>query len=191
MSLQTYTTPSGFLLPSIHSLSPFFTLQPNLQTQTTQTSHWISLILSYARHKRLFILRLEDAEVSGGDWDEIFRNERIERRMQPSHLAMILATLVAQSSAVWEPANQTRAVLLYWRKPEDWAEALHNWASGTGQLNTILTFFEITEPPITSEFSGVPIPILRKAIAALAKTGRAQTIEISDGEGVRFLQGLS
>jgi len=174
------------VLPSIHSLPPFFTLQPNLQTQTIQTSHWIRLLLAYARHKNLFILRLEDAEVSGGDWDEIFRNERIDRTLQSAHLEVILLHLVAQNSATWEPNNQTRAVLVYWRSPEDWAETLHSWASTTGQLNTILTFFEITEPPIPSLLSNIPIPILRKAISILVKTGRAQTIEIADGEGVRF-----
>jgi len=137
----------------------------------------------------LFILRLEDAEVPGGDWDEILRNERIDRRLQPAHLAAILATLVAQGSANWEPTNQTRAVLVYWRTPEDWAEVLHSWASATGQLSTILTLFEIVEPAVPSEFSGVPLPVLRRAIAVLGKTARAQTIEITDGEGVRFFQG--
>jgi len=191
MSLQSYTTPSGFILPSIHSLPPFFTLQPNLQTQTTQTGHWMRLILTYARHRNLYMLRIEDAEVSGGDWDEILRNEQIDRRMQPEHLSIILSTLVAQGSAFWEPPGQSRSVILYWRSPEDWAELLHSWAISTGQLNTIMTFFEITEPPVPSQLSGVPLPILRRAISILAKTGRAQTIEISDGEGVRFFQGHS
>jgi ESCRT-II complex subunit VPS25 len=62
-------------------------------------------------------------------------------------------------------------------------------ATSTGQLNTILTFYEITEPPVPSALSGVPAPLLRQAIAILAKAGRAQTIAIPDGEGVRFFQG--
>jgi len=209
MNLQTYTTLTGFVLPSIHSFPPFFTLQPNLQTQTTQTSHWIRLILSYARYRTLFILRLEDAEVTGGEWDEIFRNERIESqcnvpssyleftyyfywvslgRLQPAHLSMLLSSLVAQNSAIWDPPNQKRSVLLYWKSPEDWAETLHGWAAATGQLNSIMTFFEITEPAIVSPLSSVPITLLKKAIAILAKSGRAQSIEIADGEGVRFFQ---
>lgn len=62
-------------------------------------------------------------------------------------------------------------------------------ASASGHLNTILTFYEITDPPVESPLSGLPIPLLRKAIAALSKTGRAQIISISDGEGVRFFPG--
>lgn len=53
--------------------------QPNATIQTTMTQHWLRLILSYARHRRLFSLRLEDVETTGGEWDEVFRNERINR----------------------------------------------------------------------------------------------------------------
>lgn len=62
-------------------------------------------------------------------------------------------------------------------------------ASSTGQLNTIMTFYEIVEPPIPSELSNLPISLLKKAIAILVKTSRAQVISVADGEGVRFLAG--
>ncbi|OSD05374.1 hypothetical protein PYCCODRAFT_1432538 [Trametes coccinea BRFM310] len=79
MALSPHKTASGFLLPSIHAAPPFFTQQPNPQTQATVTQHWTRLILSYARHRRLFVLRVEDADVPGSDWDEILRNPRINR----------------------------------------------------------------------------------------------------------------
>lgn len=188
-TLAPRTTPSGYLLPSIHSAPPFFTQQPNPNTQAVVTEHWTKLILSYARHRRLFLLRVEDTEVAGNDWDEIFRNEQIRRRLLPSHLAHIMEDMVTKNKAVYEPARQTRSVLLYWRTPEEWAEVLHNWADSTGQLNTILTFYEIIEPPVPSQLSGIPMTLLRKAIAVLTKTSRAQIISVADGEGVRFLAG--
>jgi hypothetical protein len=59
-------------------------------------------------------------------------------------------------------------------------------ATKTGQLNTILTFYEISNPPVPSALSGIP-ESLRSAISVLAKSGgRAQLISISDGDGVRF-----
>lgn len=64
--------------------------------------------------------------------------------------------------------------------------ALRTQAVSTGQLNTILTFYEITEPPVPSALSNVPVALLKRAIGILAKTGRAQIIAIPDGEGVRF-----
>ena len=66
---------------------------------------------------------------------------------------------------------------------------VHYQVTSTGHLNTIMTFFEIVEPPVPSPLEGLPLPILRKAIAVLAKSARAQIIAVADGEGVRFLPG--
>ena len=57
----------------------------------------------------------------------------------------------------------------------------------SGKLNTIMTFYDITDPPVESDLINIPVPLLRKAIAILGKTGRSQMISITDGEGVRFL----
>ncbi|KAG2034651.1 ESCRT-II complex vps25 subunit [Suillus americanus] len=186
MALTTHTTSSGFLLPSIHAAPPFFTEQPNPNTQAHLTEQWINLILTYARHGQLFTLRVENAEVPGGDWDEILRNERINRRITPSYLSSLIAAMVAKNVAAYEPSKQTRTVLLYWRLPEAWADVLHSWATATGQLNTILTFYEISDPPIPSPLSGIPVPLLRRAITILTRSNRAQMISVADGEGVRF-----
>ena len=59
-------------------------------------------------------------------------------------------------------------------------------ATSTGQLNTILTLYEIANSPVSSVLSGIPESLLRNAIAILAKSGRAQLISISDGDGVRL-----
>jgi ESCRT-II complex subunit VPS25 len=56
----------------------------------------------------------------------------------------------------------------------------------TGQLNTILTFYDIVEPAIETPLKGLPLVILRNAITILEKTGRAQLIEGDDGGGARF-----
>ena len=45
----------------------------------------------------------------------------------PNHLAHLLNVMVSKDLAVYEPTKQTRATLLYWRLPEEWAEALHEW----------------------------------------------------------------
>ncbi|KAF8208711.1 ESCRT-II complex vps25 subunit [Mycena galopus ATCC 62051] len=189
MTLSTFTTPTGFLLPSVHAAQPFFTQQPHPDTNATVTAHWTTLILGYARHRKLFVLRVEDAETTETEWLEVLRNERINRKILPSYLSALIATMVSKNLATYDPPGQNRSALLYWRLPEEWAEVLHGWAISTGQLNTILTFYEITDPPIPSPLSNIPINLLRKAIAILAKTGRSQLITISDGEGVRLFQG--
>ena len=47
--------------------------------------------------------------------------------LPPSHLQYIISQMVAKNLAVYEPAKQTRSVLLHWRLPEEWAELLHEW----------------------------------------------------------------
>lgn len=54
-----------------------------------------------------------------------------------------------------------------------------------------MTFYEIIEPAVPSPLSGIPIIILRRAINVLTKTSRAQIIAVADGEGVRFLPGIT
>ncbi|KAF4610614.1 hypothetical protein D9613_007146 [Agrocybe pediades] len=204
MSLSTHTTPSGFLLPSIHSAPAFFTEQPNPTTQSSATEQWTRLILTYARHRKLFVLRVEDAESTDSDWSEILRNERINRmfrlhlhafqrssspvgRILPNHLSNIISNMVSKNLAAYEPPKQTRSALIFWRLPEEWAEILYDWVVSIGQLNTILTFYDITDPPVESPLTNIPVPLLRRAISILGKTGRSQMIAIADGEGVRFL----
>lgn len=52
-----------------------------------------------------------------------------------------------------------------------------------------MTYYDITDPPVESDLTRIPIPVLKKAIAVLTKTGKAQVIGISEGEGVRFFVG--
>ena len=65
------------------SLNPLHSQQPNAATQAAFTEQWTRLLLAYARHRALFILRIEDAEHTGGgaaaEWDEVLMNPRINR----------------------------------------------------------------------------------------------------------------
>jgi len=185
--LERHTLPCGYVLPSIHAWPPFFTQQRNPTIIADQINHWIRIILSYARHQRLFVLRVQDADLrEDSQWSDIFWNPRIKRVMKPRHLEILIENMVNAGQAAYEPIRQTSSVLIYWRTPEEWAELLHEWATNTGQLNTILTFYEITSPEAPSQFTDVPLPLLRKVLAVLTKTGRAQIIEGAEGGGVRF-----
>ncbi|KAJ8580229.1 hypothetical protein M405DRAFT_876515 [Rhizopogon salebrosus TDB-379] len=188
MSMLLSAKADRFLLPSIYSVYPFFrTVTASSQTQIPRrsliTEQRILLILTYARCRRLFILQAEDAEVPGGDWDEILRNERINRKILRSYLSSLMTAMVVKNVAVYEAAKQTRAVLLYWRLPEEWADVLHSWRLVS---STPHPFYEISDPPVPSPLSGIPMSLLRRAITILTRSNRAQIIGVADGEGVRF-----
>lgn len=65
--------------------------QRNPTVIAKQTQLWTRLILSYARSRRLFTLKLEDAEQrSGTDWADIFYNPRIKREFIDSCIREIV-----------------------------------------------------------------------------------------------------
>lgn len=58
-----------------------------------------------------------------GYWSLIHRVDRV----LPLFLSFLIESLVTAKLAAYEPAKQTRSVLLYWRTPEEWGEVLHEW----------------------------------------------------------------
>ena len=98
LQLKPITTPTGFVFPAIYSFPPFFTYvslhfspippirsislisttrqQPNSTTWEHQSKQWISLILAYAKHHRIFSLALSN-ETTNLD---LFRNASISRQ---------------------------------------------------------------------------------------------------------------
>ena len=42
-------------------------------------------------------------------------------------MEQLLVALVLHSEAFYEPAKQTRIVMLLWRTVDEWAEVLHSW----------------------------------------------------------------
>jgi ESCRT-II complex subunit VPS25 len=57
--------------------------------------------------------------------------------MQPPYLSFILATMVDRNIAAYEPATQTRAVLI--QLPEEWAVVLYHWVCEIDRLIQTLT----------------------------------------------------
>ncbi|EJU03621.1 ESCRT-II complex vps25 subunit [Dacryopinax primogenitus] len=190
LELAPVKVQSGFLLPSIHSWPAFFTYQPNPRTFSTQREHWTTLILTYARFARIWELKVGDVDdaASGGVWGEVLHNPRLKppRTIGRKMLQILLEQLIEEERALPDPPKQSSSVILCWRTIPEWAGILHDWAVTTGQTNTILTLFEISNPQVPSDLSGMPEPLLRRAIALLQKTGKAQVIEGADGGGVRF-----
>ncbi|KAJ7644335.1 ESCRT-II complex vps25 subunit [Roridomyces roridus] len=175
---MSFTTPTGFLLPSVHSAPPFFTQQPHPGTHATVTEHWTTLILAYARHRKLFVLRVEDAETTDNEWQEILRNERINRAKNTPRVSFLRSFLPWQPK-IWLPTTPQGRHALFCSIGDCLKNGRKSYMDG------------FTDPPLESPLSNIPMSLLRKAIAVLAKTGRAQLIAVADGEGVRFFQGTA
>ncbi|KAK7203183.1 ESCRT-II complex subunit-domain-containing protein [Myxozyma melibiosi] len=207
---STSPTPPTFPFPSIYSFPPFFTRQPNGQTWSSQLSLWNSLILAYCRFHKIWRVDLNTAV----EWD-LFSNKEINRSLKLDTCREILNDMVKKGDAEWVSGSgsakegKNTSAIIFWRRPEEWANLISDWIDATGQKNAILTLYEISEGdssytqgthspyPVTilhiltsshAEFHGIDSTILRKALDVLVRRGQAQIMRSADGEeaGVKF-----
>ena len=126
----------AFKFPAFHSFAPSFTLQPVEATRAKQVSLWCDLIRSYCRHHRIFWLDTADDRVR-----QLFRNDAIDRTLSDADATHFLTELVNRGDGEWD-STRTR-VLVYWRRPAEWAELIFKWIEQTGQNGQVLTVHEI------------------------------------------------
>jgi ESCRT-II complex subunit VPS25 len=163
LTLTRYVSPtSHYTFPSLYSFPPFFTKQPNLSTWSHQRQQWIQLILSYSKFTKTSYYNLSGNELV--ESFELFKNQQINRGLNKQVLIDILKHMQTNGGSVEflfnnNNHNGTTAALVgvgkgskeitgcyvYWKTPLEWAETLYNWIRETGQQNSILTFYELTE----------------------------------------------
>ncbi|KAI8320400.1 vacuolar protein sorting 25 [Martensiomyces pterosporus] len=120
-----------------------------------------------------------------------FNNKQLRRSLRVDVLREIIDELVKQGNAVWTgPKNTKDTCLVFWRKPEEWASLVYQWASERGLLNTVLTVFELAngDDTIGQEFHDLDPTTLRRALDILQSQGKAQLfVGTSDEDaGVKF-----
>ncbi|KAK4688862.1 ESCRT-II complex subunit VPS25, partial [Tremellales sp. Uapishka_1] len=184
--LQPTKSSSGFIFPPIWSFPPFYTLQPSPSTLAHQIGLWKNLVLSWAKHARVFVVDCENDEPG-----EVFRNKAIDRRLLPASLKVVLASMAKDGQAAADPPKSTSNYLIYWKRPDEWGNLIYAWVTENGLNASIMTFYELTDGDLshTTEFYQLPTPLLRRALDTLVKKGKAQIFKGEDeaGEGVRFL----
>ncbi|KAL3420767.1 ESCRT-II complex subunit [Phlyctema vagabunda] len=168
---------SAFAFPREYNFPPFFTRQTVATTYHAQCSKWQSLILSYCRAQRLFKLSLIDAL----DMD-LFWNRRLNKRLTLVDAREVVEFMRKEGRAEWIGADRN-LVWIWWRNPEEWAAAIADWVDETGQKNTVLTLYELTESEATLSQGKSK---LLKALSILVKRGKAQVFGQEDQQGVKF-----
>jgi ESCRT-II complex subunit VPS25 len=84
--------------PPIYNFAPFFTLQRNPATLSSQLKLWTRFVLDYCQHHRIFVLNLDGAwEKSGAGG--LFRNETIKRELDKDARTEVLKALVEEGES--------------------------------------------------------------------------------------------
>lgn len=99
------------------------------------------------------------------------------------------------SSLLWPPVllaaskpGQERAFWVYWRRPDEWADAIYAWVEGTGQKGSVLTLWEILEGEGTvgEKFHGMDGELFDRVLKMLVRRGKAQMFGEEDSRGIKF-----
>ncbi|KAJ4205545.1 hypothetical protein NW767_003611 [Fusarium falciforme] len=180
------TTDDGgsFVFPREYHFPAFFTRQTNLTTLHAQRTKWSDLILSYARHHRIFRLSLSEAADS-----DLFVNRKLDRRLQFDDIRDVVVFMHKDGRVEYVGGGTTGdVVLVYWRKPDEWAELIENYVDETGQKGSVLTIYELVEGDGTkgTDIHGMDQDVLIKALNVLVKRGKAQIFGQDDSLGVKF-----
>ncbi|GJQ09346.1 hypothetical protein GpartN1_g1137.t1 [Galdieria partita] len=176
---------STFRYPPFHSYPPSFTLQPVKTTKEKQLKLWCDLVLSYCKHYKIFKLSLTDSANS-----PLFVNTSIDRRLSISAIEEVFSRLVSMGYGEWLN-KQANICLIYWRRPNEWAQIIYDWVERTGRRKSILTLYEIrfSEDTAEFEFHEMDPELLLKSLQVLESQGKCVIFEgkVSDDLGVKFL----
>ncbi|CAN3372635.1 vacuolar protein-sorting-associated protein 25 [Diutina rugosa] len=185
--------------PKLHSYPAFYSKQRNLTILDYQLEGWTQLILDYCRHFKVTSLTIQGRpkySQSESDLDRlpsIFENKTIDRVVTQQFRQEIFRHMVQkQVAATVTPGKFDQGIYVYWRSLDEWGEMLYDHAVQTGQLDTVMTIYELT-----SEDSSLPEPLkqldqafLLTIIADLKKKNKVQILkEGGTVAGVKFGSG--
>jgi len=171
-----------FEYPEFYSFPPFFTIQPVSATRQKQLSLWRTLILNYHTHHRLKTMVVHDCP--------LWNNSEINRRLAPEALRDVVADFVKSGHGEWEDEGVKTRVRILWRRPEQLASDVYDWAVREGFVGSVCTLYELHsgEDVEGMSFQGADEELIRRALAILEDQGKCTVFkgDTSSEDGIKF-----
>lgn len=105
-------------------------------------------------------------------------------------IKQIAEWMVSKKFADYTSNNEKDKIFVYWRSPQDVAQAIFSWAKNTGRIGSIETVLDIIEDEFQKDqiFYKMPIEIVLNALYLLQDEGKSQVIysENTDSYAVKF-----
>ena len=150
-------------------------------TRQKQLALWRELILNYHTKHKLKTLVVHECP--------LWKNDDIGRKLDKDSITIIVKDLVASGHGEWLDEEQTSCRIL-WRKPEELATDVYEWATATGNIGGICTLYELHsgEDVSGTSFEGIDEELLRRALAILEDGGKCTVFqgETSSEDGIKF-----
>jgi ESCRT-II complex subunit VPS25 len=119
----------------------------------------------------------------------LFKNPAIGRKLDTNAVALILDDVVEKGYGEWVDEAHTQCRIL-WRKPEELATDIYEWATHNGQIGSVCTLYELHsgEDVNGMSFHGLDEDLLRRALTILQEEGKCTIFkgETSSEDGIKF-----
>lgn len=149
--------------PAIHGFPPFYTLQPNGETQTAQLDQWCSIVVQWAAAEGVWALDAKGDPLPPSKTATIFANGAVSRKCSQELLAAVFAQLRARGNALDGPDG---TLLLLPRPVSFYADELRTKLEESGVTNVMLTLYELQE-----DYTTLPMSHLQLALNVLQDAG--------------------
>jgi ESCRT-II complex subunit VPS25 len=167
-----------------------------LSSREKQLALWRELILTYHTAHKIKTLVLHDCPL----WE----NRNINRRLSPDEIQSVVEDFCQHGHGEWlddesssssnnNSGNKNRrktACRILWRKPEQLATDIYEWAQHNGHVNAVCTIYELHsgEDVHGMSFQGADEELLRRALHILQERGKCTIFkgESSSEDGIKF-----
>lgn len=180
--------------PQLHDYPAFYLKQRNLTILSYQLEGWTLLILDYCKHFRVTLLttagvaKYSQLETNLDLLPRIFENKTIDRVVSQQFRLEIIRHMIQKKLAVAIGPDQ--GVYVYWRSLDEWGDLLYDHALQTGQLDTVMTLYELTSEDLNlpDAISQLDQGFLLTIITELKRKNRVQVLKEGNSiAGVKFL----
>eukprot|EP01082_Thalassiosira_pseudonana_P006765 g14945.t1 g14945 contig21:217758-218928(-) len=174
--------PASFELPDFYHFPPFFTIQPVLSTREKQLGQWRELILKYHTDLKIKTMVLHECP--------LWKNANIGRELNAEEILVVVDDFVKSGHGEWEDPNQRTRCRILWRKPEQLASDVYEWAVANGYIGSVCTVYELHsgEDVNGMSFQGADEELLRRALGILEEQEKCTIFkgETSSEDGIKF-----
>ena len=143
---------------------------------------WRELILNYHTMKKIKTLVVHDCP--------LWSNPEIGRSLSPEDVKLVMKDFCQHGQGEWEdPSTKSRCRIL-WRRPEQLASDIYDWAQANGLIGSVCTIYELHsgEDVNGMSFQGADETLLRRALELLQSQGKCTIFqgETSSEDGIKF-----
>jgi len=121
-----------------------------------------------------------------------FVNPKIKRSLKVGDLRVVLDFMKQEGYGSWDDEEKT-VFSCSWKKMDEWANLIYNWAISAGVVGKLLTFFDVHGGDASADqpFHGLNPGLLLKVLLLLEDQGKARVFQegkVVDEFGVRFYE---